>query len=139
MQRLGEIVLASVRESIRCSSAQKQTLVEEIVQSLKDWYASGAPGFHCKHSLGADTVAFIIVQDFCRLTHLFVLPEYQGRGIGRSLVHAAVEACRTKSPQGVMQLNASTNACAFYEAMGFRQAGPAVERPGGCIPYTYEL
>lgn len=139
LPRLREIIADTVHGSIDCSGQEATALIEEISQSLADWMESGLGGFHRTYAIADDLVGFVVVQDHCQLTHLFVLPGFQGRGIGRSLVEAAVESCRHRSPCKKIYLNASTNACGFYEALGFRQVGPGVDRPGGCIPYEYQL
>jgi ribosomal protein S18 acetylase RimI-like enzyme len=135
--RLRELVAESVGDAIACSDEEAAVLIEEIVRSLDGWSESGSPGFHCKYSVADEVVGFVVVEDYWRLSHLFVSPKFQGRGIGRLLVDAAVEACRDRSPCKKIQLNSSTNACGFYEAVGFRQTGPGIDRPGGCIPYEY--
>ena len=139
LPRLREIIADTVRKSIDCSDEEATALIEEIGQSLSDWMESGASGFHSKYTFANELVGFIVVQDHCKLSHLFVLPGFQGRGIGRWLVEAAVEACRYRSPCQKIHLNASTTASGFYEAMEFHQTGPGIDRPGGCIPYEYQF
>ncbi len=137
--RLRELAAESVRGSVIHPDEEATPLIEEIVRSLDDWIASGSLGFHRKYSVGNEVAGFIVVQDYGKISHLFVLPEFQGRGIGRSLVEAAVEVCRNKSPQRKIELNSSSNAAGFYEAMGFRRVGPGIDRPGGCIPYEHSF
>ncbi len=139
LDALRAVVSASVSGSVTDSEEDATALIEEIIRSLNDWMESGSSGFHRKYSVKGRAVGFIIVQDYERISHLFVLPESQRRGIGRSLVEAAVQACRAKSPGRTIQLNSSSNAAGFYEAMGFRRTGPGLDRPGGCIPYEYRL
>jgi len=136
---LRAVVTAAVRGSVTDSQKDATALVEEIIRSLNDWIESGSSGFHRKYSVKGRVVGFIIVQDYERISHLFVVPELQGRGMGRLLLEAAIQACRGKSPDRKLQLNASSNAAGFYEAMGFRRAGPGLDRPGGCIPYEYRF
>ncbi len=137
LDRLKELVAESVRGSITVSDEEAAVLIEEIVQSLDNWRESESPGFGRKYSVADEVVGFIVVKDYWKLSHLFVSPEFQGRGIGRSLVEAAVEGCRNRSPHLKIELNSSSNAAGFYEAVGFRRTGPGIDRPGGCIAYEY--
>lgn len=139
LSRLGELVSESVCDSVTTSDEETGVLIEEIVHSLDSWIESGSPGFGRKYSVADEVVGFVVVRDYRKLTHLFVSPEFQGRGIGRSLVEATVQGCRNRTAHQEIKLNSSSNAAGFYEAVGFRQTGPGIDRPGGCIPYRYNL
>ncbi len=134
-----ELVAGSVRGSVIRSEEEAAVLIAEIVRSLDSWSESGSPGFHRKYSVADEMAGFIVVQDYCKMSHLFVAPRFQSRGIGRSLVEAAVEGCQDKSPRRKIELNSSSAAAGFYEAMGFCRTGPGIDRPGGCIPYEYRF
>lgn len=54
---------------------------------------------------------------------LFVEPEFQGRGIGRTLLLAGLQSLRASGADRVTVV-ASPAAIAVYEACGFRQLGP---------------
>jgi GNAT superfamily N-acetyltransferase len=81
----------------------------------------------------------ILVKNDGGLCNLFVHPSCYKQGIGRALFQAAVSICKEKPDIRKIQLNSSTFAAGFYEAVGFVQTGPALDRPGGCIPYEYSL
>jgi GNAT superfamily N-acetyltransferase len=137
IDKLRELVAESVRGSIISPDEEAAVLIEEIARSLESWSESELLGFHRKYCVGDEVAGFIVVKDYWKRWHLFVSPEFQGCGIGRSLVDAAVEGCRDKSPRQKIQVNSSSNAAGFYEPVGFRQTGPSIDRPGGCIPYEY--
>ncbi len=64
------------------------------------------------------------------LYHLFVAPEFQGRGLGRQLwSHAREFALGTGNP-GEFTVNASRNAVVVYERFGFAPVGPEVQQHG---------
>ncbi|MEO1491029.1 MAG: GNAT family N-acetyltransferase [Pseudomonadota bacterium] len=76
--------------------------------------------------LGAETwvaeaegkpVGFIAVVQGANVPALYVHPEWQARGIGRALMHAAMQG-RASLTLRCFQQNAI--ACRFYEALGFR-------------------
>ena len=136
---LSNLVAVAVRKCVANNEADASFLIEDIVGSLKTWQTSGYAGFHGKYSLDGAVTGFVVVKNYWNLSHLFVLPCQQRRGIGRCLLQAAVEACRDKSPRGKIQLNSSASAAAFYAALGFKQTGPGIERPGGCIPFEFDF
>ncbi|WP_115227506.1 GNAT family N-acetyltransferase [Iodobacter fluviatilis] len=45
-------------------------------------------------------------------------PRYQGQGLGRALMLAAIEHCKGKSEKQAIWLNAAPNAIPFYQAVG---------------------
>lgn len=70
----------------------------------------------------------------------YIDPAAQRRGAGRA-IHAALErqALAWKLPR--LHLDSTANACAFYEALGYRSIGPARRRVGvlWCFPYEKRL
>lgn len=70
--------------------------------------------------------------DCIQLSHMYVLPEAQGRGIGRRLLAASLAAF----PQGrTVQLEVvshNADAITFYERAGFRAVGEGDDDCGGC-------
>jgi GNAT superfamily N-acetyltransferase len=136
---LSNLIAVAVRERVASNEEDASFLIKDIVRSFQTWQAAGSAGFHAKYSLDGAVFGFIVVKHFWNLSHLFVLPCQQRHGIGRCLMQAAIESCRNKSPRGKIQLNSSAYAAPFYAAMGFKQVGPGIERPGGCIPFELSL
>jgi GNAT superfamily N-acetyltransferase len=65
------------------------------------------------------------------LAMLFVDPAVQGRGIGRRLFEAAMAQVLSEHPRPKeVRVNASRYALQFYRHLGFRDAGPEMERNG---------
>lgn len=138
-EKLAGVIDKSVRGTVAKMEEEAEFLIKDIIQSFDKWRKSPEGGFCYKYLASREIVGFILVKEFWNFSHLFVLPSYQGRGVGRSLVTLALAECREKSPHGKVVLNSSTNAARFYEAMGFKRTGPGIERPGGCIPYEYKF
>jgi len=72
---------------------------------------------------------------------MFLLPEARGRGVGRALLDAVLDAARTR---GLERLTLTTRhrydrAIRLYERTGFRPAGPAREPRAGDPGLTYAL
>ncbi len=64
--------------------------------------------------------------------HIDLLTPGRGNGVGRGLVHAWLERCRSLGIPGVHlgTMAENTNAVAFFEAVGFRRHGKAEPIPG---------
>jgi len=134
-----DLIAAAVRHSVARSEAEACFLVDDIGASLDWWRGHPAEALHLKCSRSGAIVGVVLVKEFWNLTNLFVDPAHQGRGIGRLLLNAALDTCRTRSPRGALLLNSSAVATGFYDHMGFRQTGPGKDRPGGCVPYRYDF
>jgi GNAT superfamily N-acetyltransferase len=137
LPKLRYVTAAAVRESIVESENAAAFLIADIDRGLESWLANPDDALHLKYRTDGEIVGYILVREFWNISHLFVLPRYQRRGIGTALLRAAIENCRAKSPRKKLQLNSSTNAVPFYTSMGFRQTGPGVDRPGGRVPFEY--
>lgn len=61
---------------------------------------------------------------------LYVLKEYQGRGIGRNLFEAAMEATGVPDRIVVWAFRCNVRALAFYEHVGFHLTGRAQDADG---------
>lgn len=71
-----------------------------------------------------------------RICSLFVRPDDQGRGIGKSLLVACVTAI-SKRGADMVRVNASMNAIGFYESCGFIRVALADSvKHGVAIPYA---
>ena len=90
----------------------------------------------CYHAVAviADQVAGVVmVKEHWNLVSLFVRPQYQHMGIGRSLVTSAVDACQNKCPHKAIYLNAAQDSVAFYEKLGF-VINPVIKETPGIVP-----
>jgi ribosomal protein S18 acetylase RimI-like enzyme len=73
----------------------------------------------------------------CHLAELYVVPEQRGKGLGRSLMRAAIALARSNGAT-YMDLGTSETdhaARALYESLGFRNREGA---PDGPVMYFYE-
>ena len=74
---------------------------------------------------GEKPIAFYTLQDKngnAWIENLWVLPEFIGKGIGKTLFQHAVELARQRGYK-VLQLEADPNAVSFYQKMGMYQIG----------------
>ncbi len=136
-QQLSNVIQETVRTTVAADADEATFLITDIEHSLKKWFVDGAKGYSQAYRVDDELVGFIVVKEFWNLSHLFVLPHYQNRGIGSTLVMAAIEYCKDKSPRNKIQLNSSNSAVAFYERSGFTRCGEGIDRPGGSNPFEY--
>ncbi|HNT35057.1 MAG TPA: GNAT family N-acetyltransferase, partial [bacterium] len=62
--------------------------------------------------------------DCIKVNQLFILPEYQGRGIGKACMAQVLASAKTEGlPVRLRVLKASPRAEAFYRALGFKETG----------------
>jgi GNAT superfamily N-acetyltransferase len=74
---------------------------------------------------GCEAVGFAGLSDagtHWELDHLWVLPAFHGRGLGRRLFETMLEEVRVRRP-GVVRIEADPFAASFYERCGARQVG----------------
>ena len=85
-------------------------------------------------ALDRDTITGVVqlseVDGALHLEKLFISPDYQGQGIGRSLMGWAVSRARLSGCQTI-HIDSDPGAVPFYERMGARRAG---EVPSGSVP-----
>ncbi|HEY7138146.1 MAG TPA: GNAT family N-acetyltransferase [Acidimicrobiia bacterium] len=73
----------------------------------------------------------------CYLAELYVVPERRGRGLGRALMHAAIEEARGRGAD-TMDLGTSDDDVAarrLYESLGFTNREGSLDGP---VMYVYE-
>ena len=81
--------------------------------------------------LGAVSVGVVEIRSLGHIALLFISPDYQGRGVGRSLCEAAIEAVARMLPRPPkVTVKASPGAVAFYEKLGFLTVGGLTEFNG---------
>ncbi|GAA2752448.1 GNAT family N-acetyltransferase [Kitasatospora cinereorecta] len=75
------------------------------------------------------------LDDVFAVTELHVLPEYQGRGIGSSLIRTLCE--RSGRPRSILSaIDAETPARRLYRALGYQDLARAVRFPNTVRPYA---
>jgi GNAT superfamily N-acetyltransferase len=106
-------------------------MIENVTQNLTVWHREPDECFHFIAEDGSKVVGVILVKAFWNLCSLFVRPEWQHNGIGRQLVHAAIDACRDRSPKQAIYLNAAPSAVSFYRGLGFTSKESSQQLPTG--------
>ncbi len=131
------MIETAIRERVVHSEQDAQGLVAVIDAILRGWELDRSESVHLKYVLDGKVVGVALVKDFWNLSTLFVAPAHHRQGIGRALIAAVVRECKPRSSKPVLKVNSSTVAVTFYLSLGFRQMGPGLDRPGGCVPLEY--
>jgi GNAT superfamily N-acetyltransferase len=134
LEKVRMLVARSIRHSVAQTKDEAEFLIADVGTSLDAWRADPSNALHLLHENEGLIAGVILVKKYWNLCNLFVDPSAQRRGIGRSLLESVILICRQQSPRGKLMVNSSTVALPFYEACGFRQTGPGIERAGGCVP-----
>jgi ribosomal protein S18 acetylase RimI-like enzyme len=73
----------------------------------------------------------------CEMKRLYVSERFKGRGIGRRLAQALIDAARVDGFKlmGLDTGNLLTEAIALYRKLGFRDCAPHLEYPERLLPY----
>lgn len=137
IEQLKYIARDAVTTSVTIGEAESSALLQSIELDVERY-------FDCPHSFyfkaGFDSpVGYILVKEYWNLAHLFVSPEYQGRGVGGRLLASAMNACRANNEKGFMRVNSSLNAVGFYERHGFVRFKPDKPVPSFAVPMIYQF
>lgn len=108
-----------IASSVSIEPVLQAGINENVMANLKWSVAHAGACCHLKCVVRRQLAGVVLVKDFWNLCSLFVAPELQRQGIGRGLLLAATQACRTRSEKGALWLNAAPAAIPFYRAMGF--------------------
>lgn len=75
-------------------------------------------------------IGFVGVRDNKHLYHLFVANDFQRQGVGTALWNVARAECIVTGNPGEFTVNASNNAVAMYERLGFVRVAPTQNNDG---------
>lgn len=89
------------------------TITEEYIEIHETWIAMIKDGPVAYYSFNEN-------EDGFWLDNLWVLPEYMGQGIGKTLFEHALERCKAMGVS-TLKIEADPNAESFYERMGARK------------------
>lgn len=86
-------------------------------------------------------VGMIEMRGHDHISLLFVIPEFQRRGIARELLRQALRICQSNTSYlAEISVNSSSYAVPVYEKLGFCRAGERQVRNGiGFVPMTLKL
>ncbi|MRD48079.1 GNAT family N-acetyltransferase [Caenimonas koreensis DSM 17982] len=138
-QALRELMARVIAVSVTQDEAVLQSTIANVNRNLGWWLAHPGECVHLKAEAGGRIVGVVLVKQFWNLCSLFVEADLQGQGVGRALVEAACDACRGRSPESALFLNAATNAIPFYRHLGFVERESAQTLPAGFLPMRKSL
>lgn len=127
------VIKASVDESHHSET------IANVTQNLERWHRDPDTCLHIVAQRDDEIIGVILVKEFWNLCSLFVSQECQRQGVGRKLVLAAIEGCRSRSPKQAINLNSSPRAVAFYKSLGFVHRESSQPLPPGFKPMKLAL
>jgi len=139
LPEIARAIEISIRGSVARDEADIRFLLDDTGRDLREWQEDPSNKLHLKFVNRGRIEGSILVKNWWNLCLLFVLPDSQRSGVGRSLVQAAIAECSVRSPRSAIWVNSSSVGEAFYRRLGFQSNGSPIERPGGCIPLRLEF
>lgn len=137
MTQLKSVARNAVTSSVPIGPTERASLLASIERDIEK-YLEYADCVYLKAEAGS-TVGYVLVKEYWNLAHLFVFPEHQGRGIGKSLLLSALNACKANNQEGFVRVNSSLNATGFYEKSGFVAYEPENPVPDFAVPMIYRF
>jgi GNAT superfamily N-acetyltransferase len=111
----------------------KKAALREYVEKVWDWNEEEQRLFHERRFVAQDfrvinlagtdvgTMAVVVAPDCVKVNGLFLVPEYQGKGIGRRCMLVVMEEARQLGlPVRLQVLKVNPRALAFYERLDSR-------------------
>lgn len=122
------------RDEARLSCIRRAVFIDEQgVPEDMEWDADDAGAVHLLALDGAgQAIGCARLLPDGHIGRMAVLPPWRGRGVGRALLAAAVEAARMRG-HTMLRLSAQTHAADFYARAGFVAIGAEYEEAG--IPH----
>lgn len=114
----------------------KKLAFGKYVEQVRGWNEAEQRALHQKRfasqefyviqwsDIEVGVLAFVRDPDCLTVNQLFILPEYQGRGIGRACMMQIInEAATSHSAVRLRVLKVNSRAMAFFEGLGFERIG----------------
>ena len=121
-------------ESLANSPLDPEEMMASANRCVNLWLKEPESCYHAVAVIADKVAGVVMVKEHWNLVSLFVKPQYQHMGIGRSLVASAVETCQDKCPHKAIYLNAAQDSVAFYEKLGFVRNQADLEEMPGIVP-----
>ncbi len=119
---LGELTISGTR-------AGAERFLEFVTPAAIRGYLESPQFRYAAASADGALAGVVAIRNGTHLYHLFVQAQWQRQGLGRRLWAHAREAL-IDADAGVLTVNASANAVAVYQALGFQVHGARVEQHG---------
>ena len=122
-------------EQARLSQLRRTVFIDEQgVPEVLEWDAYDADSLHflVVDRTGQAIACARLLPDG-HLGRMAVLPAWRGRGVGRTLLAAVLDAAQSRG-HDTLRLSAQTHAAAFYAQAGFSAVGGEYEEAG--IPHV---
>jgi predicted GNAT family N-acyltransferase len=122
-------------ERARLACVRRAVFIDEQgVPEAMEWYADDAGALHLLALDGAgQAIGCARLLPDGHVGRMAVLPAWRGRGVGRALLDATIDAAQARG-HTLLKLSAQTHAAGFYARAGFVAMGEEYEEAG--IPHV---
>ncbi len=124
--------------SVDMDADEKGAIIEHSASNIDD-YALRADCVFLKSIREGEIAGFILIKQFWNLSDLFVLPEYQVRGVGGELLLNAMAQAKQNSDKMAIWVNSSLNAEGFYRKFGFEDRTQGSPKPAFTVPLVHHF
>jgi GNAT superfamily N-acetyltransferase len=128
----------ALEESIVLDESERDLLIAHTAANV-DKYCREIDCVFLKTIRGVTISGYILIKQYWNLSDLFVLPEFQGCGIGRMLLESAIRQVRLSEECEQIWVNSSLNAELFYRKLGFVDRTESKEKSDYSVPLKFIL
>ncbi len=133
ISRIKEIAQLAMETSVKLASGEKQRLKHSIMESI-DSSLTIKNRIYYKFKDRETIKGYILILEYWNLCHLFVDPDFHGKGVGKALLQSGISECQKKSDKDYIRVNSSANAEKFYRKYGFTDCDSDKDLKGSAIP-----
>jgi len=136
--QLINIANLAVRKTVEATRNDKLEILEGISRNIKDWCSKDNCAFF-KFSNNGDILGFVLIKEYWNFSDIFILPEFQRKGIGLSIARHAINTCKKMGTGEPIRVNSSKNATVFYLKLGFKEIDIGKSLPYEMVSYEYNF
>lgn len=107
-----------------------ESFLESVSEQAQSKYISDKRYHYLAAFADEQLVGFIAMRDISHIFHLFVSPDFQGRGLATELWRQAKEYAAVHGHTGFFTVNSSVKAIPVYERFGFIRSEALIEMHG---------
>lgn len=134
-----KLITETLKQNVIAEKNAFASVYSDICAVLESWRGEPGESPHLVCELDGCIIGDVLISECEKLDLLFVHPGFQRKGVGRALLDAALEVCRSSGKTTLITLNSSHNALPFYLKYGFVPNGEPRDLPGGCVPLAIDL
>lgn len=104
-----------------------QTFIQSVTPEQIEFCFNNSCQYYIVHQEN-QAIGVIAIHKNVHIYHLFILPDFQRKGVGKMLWEATLTKSLRLGNRGTFTVNSSTIAFPFYQKLGFQQNSPAQQQ-----------